>query len=552
MARKKQNEKSIIESTLFMYAAMVLTRVLGLVFNIPFYALLGDNAYYIYSSAYAIYNLFLDISTLGIPVAMSIIISEYNSLKKYKSKQKAYSIGLKSTTVLALGSFLFLELFARPIARIYYVESAVVPLDDIVLAIRIVGMCLLVVPFLGIKRGYLQGHRLFDSSSLSQLLEQIVRVVFVLTSAYLIIDVLKKGTTLGVFVSLVGTCIAGLAALLFINWQIRKNRDILTDEQDDDEVVESTRKMLRKVWIYCFTISSVNVFQSVHNVIRVNLLNSSLTNLGFAGPEVLNITNNMSQLAPKTCLIISSLSMALTTSITPHVAGSFAQNDYAGVRSKLRQSIGIVLAISTPLSIGMILLAKPVHALLYDYDSFGFGALILQFDIILNSINNLTMVFTSALQGMNRKKFVCVSTIICYAVSLILEVPFIYLFNFIGIKPYLGPMVSCIIGHIVLLVLQARVLKETVNYDLQTILPSIRDLILPLGLMSVAVVIMEYLLPIPVAARRLKLLVYCFVYAIGGGIVYGLMGLKTGALNDLMESDRIKGIIDRINARIKK
>ena len=162
------------------------------------------------------------------------------------------------------------------------------------------------------------------------------------------------------------------------------------------------------------------------------------------------------------------------------------------------------------------------------------------------------MVFTSALQGMNRKKFVCVSTIICYAVSLILEVPFIYLFNFIGIKPYLGPMVSCIIGHVVLLVLQARVLKETVNYDLQTILPSIRDLILPLGLMSVAVVIMEYLLPIPVAARRLKLLVYCFVYAIGGGIVYGLMGLKTGALNDLMESDRIKGIIDRINARIKK
>ena len=63
--------------------------------------------------------------------------------------------------------------------------------------------------------------------------------------------------------------------------------------------------------------------------------------------------------------------MALTTSVIPHVSGNYAKNDYASVRKSLNQSVSIVLAISTPLSIGMFLLASPVHAMFYKYDAYG-------------------------------------------------------------------------------------------------------------------------------------------------------------------------------------
>ena len=553
MTEKRRNEKSILESTLFMYIALILTRVLGLVFNIPFYDLLEDSGYYVYSCAYTVYNLFLDISTLGIPIAMSIIISEYNSLKKYKSKAKAYRIGQISTAFLAIGSFIFVQLFARKLAGIYYVETDGVTLDDIVVAIRIVAVCLLVIPFLGIKRGYLQGHRLFDPSSLSQLVEQVVRVVFVLASAYIVIKVLNLGVIKGVYISLVGTIISGVAAIVFINNQIIKNKSVFdNDDISNDEIVEPTNKMIRKIWTYCVMVSSINVFQSIHMIVRINLLNTTLMKLGFSGDAILNVTNNVSQLAPRTCLIISSLSMALTTSVIPHVSGNYAKNDYASVRKSLNQSVSIVLAISTPLSIGMFLLASPVHAMFYKYDAYGFGALILQFDILLHCVHNLTMVFDSALQGMNRKVFVCVSTIICYSLSIMLEVPLIYLFNTIGFAPYLGAMVSSIIGHIVLLILQSKSLKETVNYNLRSMLPMIKKLVIPLCLMTITVVFMKFVLPIPFGIGRLKLFLYCLAYAIIGGSVYALAALKTGALEDLMQSDRIKNMLNRISMRIKK
>lgn len=100
---------SFINGALIATIGIVLTKFLGVVYVIPFYAIIGESNIALYGYAYTIYNLFLALSTVGIPPAMSKLISEYNTLGFYNTKERAYKLG--KTLLIGLGIFLFLVMF---------------------------------------------------------------------------------------------------------------------------------------------------------------------------------------------------------------------------------------------------------------------------------------------------------------------------------------------------------------------------------------------------------------------------------------------------------
>ena len=102
---KKLKKNSFIQGTLIASIALIFIKVLGAVYVIPFYKIVGEDGGTLYSYAYSIYNLFLNISTAGIPVAMSMIISEYLSLEMYDAKERSYKVGKYMVLILAVVSF---------------------------------------------------------------------------------------------------------------------------------------------------------------------------------------------------------------------------------------------------------------------------------------------------------------------------------------------------------------------------------------------------------------------------------------------------------------
>ena len=70
-------KNTFVEGTIFASMAFLIIKVLGAVYVIPFYKIIGETGGVLYSYAYNVYNVFLDISTSGIPIAVSIIIAEY-------------------------------------------------------------------------------------------------------------------------------------------------------------------------------------------------------------------------------------------------------------------------------------------------------------------------------------------------------------------------------------------------------------------------------------------------------------------------------------------
>ena len=138
---------------------IIICKVIGLVYVIPFYAMIGTAGSTLYSYAYSIYAIFLNLSTSGIPVAISKIVSEYNTLKQYNVKERAFKIGSSILIGLGVISFIVMMIFAPDIA--YMLKGNVEggnSIESIATVIRVVSSALLIVPIFSVTNGYLQGH----------------------------------------------------------------------------------------------------------------------------------------------------------------------------------------------------------------------------------------------------------------------------------------------------------------------------------------------------------------------------------------------------------
>ncbi len=109
-------KNSFIEGTVIATFAIFFIKILGMLYVIPFYAMIGVKGAILYAYAYNIYSLFLEISTAGIPNAISKIVNEYNTLNMQEAKKRAFSLGKKLLGFIAIISFIILVVFAPEIA----------------------------------------------------------------------------------------------------------------------------------------------------------------------------------------------------------------------------------------------------------------------------------------------------------------------------------------------------------------------------------------------------------------------------------------------------
>ena len=148
-------------------------------------------------------------------------------------------------------------------------------------------------------------------------------------------------------------------------------------------------------------------------------------------------------------MIVVALSMGLTNSIAPHMAESFSQGRMKEVGLKLNQGIGTILVVSTPMAVGIAMLSEPVYCLFYGDSEF--GSKILAVSIILNVIASVVAVVSMAMQSIDCGKEVIIFTLVGVVTNAALDLPLIYLYNNMGIAPYLGATTASIIGEVLTL-----------------------------------------------------------------------------------------------------
>ncbi|MCQ2462978.1 MAG: oligosaccharide flippase family protein, partial [Clostridia bacterium] len=384
----KLRKNSFLEGAMFAYIAILAAKVMGALYSIPFYDIIGDRGGVIYSCAYNIYSLFLEISTSGIPIAVSIVISEYNAKGMIHSKEKTYSLTLKFISAVSLTCFLVMQIFAKSIGAYFLKDmtQGVTP-DEIALGVRAISFCLLIVPFLSLKRGYLQGHKIMAEPSASQVIEQLVRIAVVLAGSYTARKLMGKNTVYGVCTALLGATAGAACAYLYLRIKTKNSREIFFLDADENEAVASNREIAEKVFSYCITIVIISISNSVYSIVDMKMILTGLHNIGYTDMDTQEIASIASTWIPKICRIITALSMGITNSICPHLAQKRTDGKMDDVNATLNQALSAFLLISMPLAAGLILLSSPVYTLFYGESVY--GAEILKLATVVNIVGSM-------------------------------------------------------------------------------------------------------------------------------------------------------------------
>lgn len=536
-------KNSFINGALVATIGIVLTKFLGIVYVIPFYAIVGEGSIALYGYAYTIYNLFLSLSTVGIPPAMSKLISEYNTLEYYDAKERAYKIGKRFLVIMGFILFIIMFVGAPFIAnQIMGDNTGGNSKESITFVIRIISTAILIVPHLSVTKGYLQGHKYITPPSLSQVIEQVVRIAVIIIGSFLCMKVFKVGVTNAIGVAVFGATIGALVALLYLLIKIRKNKKEFVKEGKikEEEKIITNKQILKKLLLYAVPFISFGLALSVYDYIDMTTIINALTKIGFKTKDAESIIGVINTTGNKLNSVVLAISTGLMTSLVPNITASFVKKDYNDVKEKVNQSFLMLLYVTLPMTIGLSILAKPVFKAFYGASTW--GPIVFCFTIFVALFRCIFTTSVSITQSLNKFKNVFISILAGILVKLILQYPLISLYNTIGLRPFWGATTATLIGLSVSFITNLVVINKTVNLDLKTFFKKMFKFIYPLIIMTVVLLLLRNVISIDTVSRFQSILVI-IIYAIIGAIIYFSLTIKNGVFKEIFGAkifDRFK------------
>lgn len=470
----KKNE--FIEGALIATIAIIVSKILGVLYVIPFYKIIGENGGALYGYAYNIYNFFLIVSSAGIPLAISKITSEYNTLGKHKEKSYMFKYSKKVIGIFSCLCFLICFIGAN------FIANAIVgdltggnTVSDVAFVIRCVSFAILVVPMLSISRGYLQGHRYITVPSIGQVIEQLVRVIVIVAGSYLALKVFNLSVAQAVGIAVFGACAGALVSYAYL---------IIKTNQVKDEVFvpfeeiskEEKRNILKKLVGYCLPFIIINVANSIYNSVDMILVIRGLNNVGYPAQDIETISSVFTTWGSKLVSVVTAIATGLVVSLIPSIVEAYTKKDIDEVNIHFNKTLQVLLYVILPLSIFLSIYAKPVWSLFYG-ESF-YGPLIFKYTILLAILDSAYIMICSALQGLSKTKLIYASVATGLITKTILDLPLIYLFNDLGIYPFYGAILATTIGYLLSLIIPLCTLKFKYNFNYSKTLKSIPKLII--------------------------------------------------------------------------
>lgn len=527
--KKDSFEKGAFTATLCIF----ISKFIGILYVIPFYMLITSKGAALYSYAYNVYAIFLSIGTAGVPLALSKIASEYDAKKMYDAKERSYKLSIQLTFIISIISFAILMIFTPQIARLIIGDSnGGNTINDIILAIRTVAFALLILPFLSVSRGFLQGNKYITPSSISQVIEQLVRVIIVLGGCYLVLKILNLSETTAILIAVSGATVGGLGAYLYLSYVFDKHKkQVLPQANTKDDI--TSKAIIKKIIKYSIPFIIVNVAFAIYNFVDIVIIYRVLTGvLDYAATEAENIISIYSTWAEKFQRIVIAVSTGVAISLIPNVVKHYVNKNEEGVKNTFNKAIQLVIFASLPLTILISIFAKDVWYVFYGNDKV--GPIIVAFSIFVAFISSINTVITSALQGLNKYKIVYISLITGILINASLDAPLIIIFNKLGIYPYYGAISSSIIGFGLANLIALKMAKKVCNIDYQSTYKMIGRNILSIIILIALSFGLKYLLPYNYSNRIIGAMMTTLYFVIPLAI-YIYINYKSGLLTELLK-----------------
>ena len=362
----KTKQNTMFGGVAILAMGIAVVKVIGALFKIPLFNILGEEGATDFNSAYSIYSVLLTVSTAGLPVALSKTVSEANTLGRYNQKQKVFRVALSAFVAMGLASFVIMWFGSGWLGGLMNNPHAAPGIRALAPAVVCVGC-------LSAFRGYAQGHMNMVPTSVSQIMEAVCKLILGLGLAALIMSrpaaefATGEQTSLAAAGAITGVTVGTVLALVYmgINYVRTRRRTHLAGTDRPEGSGTIVRQLLRIAIPITLSTSLVPIINLLDNAIVLGRLQDAL---------------NMTETASRTLYgnyavalslynLPSSFMTAFTAAIIPAVSAALVRRDREGAARITGSVLRVTALLALPMGVGLCVLSGPIMQLLYPkYD----------------------------------------------------------------------------------------------------------------------------------------------------------------------------------------
>ena len=350
---KDKKSQGFYSGVFVLSLSTVIVKIIGLIFKIPMLRLLGSEGMGYFNSAYEIFALLCVVSTSGLPVAMSVMISRK---KDAENAERVFKSAIRIFLVLgALGSALML-VFSYPLARFlgnyksFYAIIAIAP-------------ALLFICITSAYRGYFQGRGEMTPTAFSQVIEALSKLILGLALAYIALNAGFSGEIAAAFAAL-GLLLGCVFSSLYLSLAKKCN-----GERVQARLIGETKTIRRELIKISLPITISAAVVSITKMIDMTMILRRLQSIGYSGEDAFSIYGSYTTL----CLPLFSLAPALIGSVAmptlPRLGRAIASGDKRGQIDTVNDGIALTSLISMPISAGLALYSREILELVFKGES---------------------------------------------------------------------------------------------------------------------------------------------------------------------------------------
>ncbi len=356
MSESSNKKQTFLHGAALLALATVVVKIIGAFYKIPIKALIGDQGYGYFMTAYDIYTVLLMISSAGLPIAMSRMISQANAQGNYNQVRRVYKASRGVFLIIGIASAALMMVFCNQLAIFQKQPNAWA-------TILCLGPCALFMAIMSIYRGFFQGQGNMRPTSTSQIIEAVVKLVVGLVVAYVVmyftnsIPLAAGGAILGVTVS------CGVSML----YLYAKFRPAYRSLPQNPEPAQPYKTILKDLLAIAVPITIGSAGLQILTVLETNLFMGQLLTAGGMTQEVADTTKGIYNMAQTVFNMPCSFIVPITVSVLPAITAQITVKDDQGVRSTEESAARITGLMSLPCTVGLFLVAGPVISLLGGY-----------------------------------------------------------------------------------------------------------------------------------------------------------------------------------------
>jgi len=363
LAESERNQ-SYLHGAVILATAVAVVRILGALFRVPLANIIGDDGMSTFQVASNIYAVLLSLSTAGLPVALSKMISASATLERPQQVRRVFAVGRNAFLFLGVISFLVMAIFYQELANFFRSPTAAY-------AILALSPAMLFVCLLSAYRGYCQGFSIMMPTSVSQVIEATARFLIGLGLAWLL---MRHGFSEGITVAgaTAGVTVGAALACIYLFFTRRKvEREITWSGSLDTP--DSNRRIARNLLNIAVPLTLGASIFSIINLADTRVIMGQLQTAGQASglsPEaaydMARSLNGTYAFTMPVFNLPSSFVIPITVALIPAISAFLAKGDGEAARKTATSGIRVTCLLALPAAVGITVLAEPImHALYY-------------------------------------------------------------------------------------------------------------------------------------------------------------------------------------------